>query len=267
VAVDAPVATVAECWRFPVKSLQGAPVERVEVGDLGIRGDRAWALVDPASGHTLSAKTVPALLDAFATADGDGDGDGVTIALPDGTRLVAGAAGTDDALSAWLGRAVALRRPAPGPSSYEMTFDPPDDTAERFEIPSPDGTFLDLAALHLLTTNSLDACAREHPGSVWDRRRFRPNVLATAGTSEDFPEDAWVGRTVRIGGASFDVLMRTVRCAMPLRAQPPHPDGAALARDVDVYRAMNAQHENHLGIYASVREPGPIAVGDAITLA
>jgi uncharacterized protein YcbX len=258
------VATVSELWRFPVKSLQGAPADRLEVGALGIRGDRAWALVDPTSGHTLSAKTVPALLDAFATEDGDGR---VVVTLPDGARVEAGADGADATLSAWLGRDVALRPAAPGVTSYEMTFDPPDDSAERFEIPSPDGTFFDLAALHLLTTNSLDACAREYPQGAWDRRRFRPNVLATADGAEGFPEDAWVGHAVQVGGATFDVLMRTVRCAMPLRAQPGHPDGQALGRDVGIYRTMSAQHENHLGVYASVREPGPIAVGDGITLA
>ena len=39
-----------------------------------------------------------------------------------------------------------------------------------------------------------------------------------------------------------------------------------LTRDVDLYRALSTSHENHLGVYASVREPGTISAGDTITL-
>jgi uncharacterized protein YcbX len=170
-------------------------------------------------------------------------------------------------MSAWLGRGVGLRPvPVQAQVSYEMTFDPPDDAAEKFEIPSPEGTFFDLAALHVLTTNSLATCAGTHPDVVWDRRRFRPNVLVDDAGDEPYPEDAWVGRSVRIGGVAIDVLMRTVRCAMPLRAQPAHGAEGILSRDVDLYRALNSSHENHLGVYASVREPGTISVGDDIAL-
>jgi uncharacterized protein YcbX len=150
--------------------------------------------------------------------------------------------------------------------SYEMTFDPPDDTAEKFEIPSPEGTFFDLAALHLLSTNSLASCERAYPNGVWDRRRFRPNVLIDGDSGEQYPEDAWVGRSVRAGGVTIDVLMRTVRCAMPLRAQPARGTDNPLTRDVDLYRSLNQTHENHLGVYASVREPGSIALGDSVGL-
>jgi uncharacterized protein YcbX len=83
----------------------------------------------------------------------------------------------------------------------------------------------------------------------------------------EFPEDAWVGRSIRVGGVTADVLMRTVRCAMPLRAQPANDTDAALVRDVDIYRTMDKAHENHLGVYASVRDAGTVALGDRIELA
>jgi uncharacterized protein YcbX len=245
--------------------MQGAPVEHVDVRETGIEGDRAWAVVDVDSGRTLSAKTVPDLLGAFAREVG-GE---LHVELPNGTHVVGGERAGDVALSAWLGRDVALR-PRPGPEegqvSYEMTFDPPDDTADRFEIPSPEGTFFDLAALHLLSTNALGACARAYPAGTWDRRRFRPNVFVDCSTDDEYPEDAWVGRSIRMGGVTADVLMRTVRCAMPLRAQPANDTDVALVRDVDIYRTMDKAHENHLGVYASVRTAGTIALGDRIEL-
>jgi uncharacterized protein YcbX len=259
-------AVVAELWRFPVKSMQGTPVERLDVDGRGVTGDRTWAVVDRASGRALSAKTAPELLDAFAAPAGET----VEIVLPGGEHVRAGDPATDATLAAWLGRDVELRRAVAGAaSSYEMTFDPPNDAAERVEIPTPEGTFVDLAALHVLTTAALAACAREHPQGAWDRRRFRPNVLADTGGSgttdaDAFPEDAWVGRRLRIGNATFDVMMRTVRCAMPLRAQPALGANAALARDVELYDTLTALHDNHLGVYASVREPGTLHVGDAI---
>jgi uncharacterized protein YcbX len=72
---------------------------------------------------------------------------------------------------------------------------------------------------------------------------------------------------VRIGGVTIDVLMRTVRCAMPLRAQPACGSDRPLARDIELYKAMDTLHENHLGVYASVREPGTIALGDDVAIA
>jgi hypothetical protein len=53
---------------------------------------------------------------------------------------------------------------------------------------------------------------------------------------------------------------------MPLRGQPANGADDPLTRDVDLYRTLNATHENHLGVYASVREAGTIVVGDDIVV-
>ena len=60
------VGTVAQVWRYPVKSMQGEQVERLELGPDGAPGDRALAIVDPAAGKVLSAKRYPDLLHAAA---------------------------------------------------------------------------------------------------------------------------------------------------------------------------------------------------------
>ncbi len=41
--------SIGALWRYPVKSLQGREVDRLEVGTTGIVGDRAWGIVDPAA--------------------------------------------------------------------------------------------------------------------------------------------------------------------------------------------------------------------------
>ena len=261
----APAGRVAALWRFPVKSLQGEAARALAFGPNGVDGDRAWAIVDPASGRALSAKTVPALLDASAATVG-GE---VRLTLPGGATLTAGEPGADAALSAWLGRPVTLTAAADAapdaePVSYDMTFDPPDDDAELVPIPMPADRFVDLLPVHLLTTGSLATAAGAYPGGDWDVRRFRPNVLVEA-AGGDYPEDAWVGRDLAVGGARLHVALRTVRCALPLRAQPARAGAGALPRDVEVFRTLARIHDNHLGAYAEVAAAGTVAVGDPVT--
>lgn len=261
-----PIATVAALWRYPVKSLQGFPTDSLTLGPRGVEGDRRYALVDSTTDRTLSAKTQANLLLAHATETADGS---VVLTLPDAETIRADDPAVVDVLSAWIGRRVILAEADTGDDpliyddrsrSYEMTFEPEHDAAEYVQIPSPAGTFLDLAAVHVLTTGSIARCREAQPTTAWDIRRFRPNVLVDLDTA-GFPEDAWVGRRVRLGGAVISVDQRTVRCAMPLRAQP---DG--LDRDVDVYRTMSALHDNHLGVYCSVVEPGVVRDGDPVEL-
>jgi uncharacterized protein YcbX len=257
-AVDDPstIGTLAACWRYPVKSMQGGQAEQLVIDASGVGGDRSHAVIDPATGHLLSAKRVKALLDALATDE--------RITLPDGQVLRFDDPALDDALSRWLGRTVHLAdEEEAGERSYEMTFDPPDDEADYYEIPAPPGTFLDLAPVHLVTTATLDGCSAARPELNWDVRRFRPNLLLDVDV-EPFGEQAWVGRQLAVGDVVLTVDGPTVRCAMPLRAQP-----GGLGREPELFRAMselNGDFPNHLGLYCSVTEPGTVTVGDPVSV-
>jgi uncharacterized protein YcbX len=249
------VGSVAECRRYPVKSMQGLVVDRLEVGADAVAGDRARGVVTR-DGVLLSAKQRRELLSAAADDDG--------IELPDGRRLAYGDEAVADALSEWLGAEVELAEPGDDHSvSYRMTFDPPDDTAELYDIPTPVGTFLDLAPLHLLTTATLDGVRRARPDLDWDVRRFRPNLVLDV-EGEPFVEDGWSGRHLSLGdGLVLSIDQPTVRCAMPLRAQP------GLEREAGLYAALvelNGEHPNHLGVYGAVVEPGPVRFGDEVRL-
>src|SRR5919204_4604941 len=92
---------VLELWRYPVKSLQGGRLDSVAVRGDGLEGDRRFAIYDLETGLGLTARRVPELLFASARLREDGS---VDITLPDGSL-----ARSDDALSAWLRRRVALR--------------------------------------------------------------------------------------------------------------------------------------------------------------
>jgi uncharacterized protein len=244
--------------------MQGERLGRLDLGPGGVAGDRRYGLIDRGSGHLLSAKSVPALLTARARTEGDA----VAISLPDGREVGADDADASAVLSAWLGREVELRPSGPGSVAYEMTFDPPNDDAEAVFWPAMDDSFLDLAPVHALTTASLESMGSARPESVWDVRRFRPNVFIDTGASSGFVEDDWVGHDVAIGpaGAALHVDMQAVRCAMPLRAQPPFGEEPALERDIEVFRALTAEHNNHLGIYCGVAASGPVSVGDDVAV-
>lgn len=241
---------VAELWRYPVKSLQGEAVDRLEFGARGAVGDRQWAFVSNETGKLLSAKTIPQMLVGRA-------------------RLVDGVAEIShpgESVAAWLERDVRLAEVADDTAvSYEMTFDPPNDDAELYEIPAPPATFQDLAAVHVLTTASLARCHDARPDLQWDRRRFRPTILIDS-DEDGFPEQAWVGHQVRIGSVVINVDLETVRCALPLRAQPALGENALIERSTDIYRTLDEIHYNHLGVYCSVNEPGVASVGDEVVV-
>lgn len=267
-------ATVAQTWVYPVKSMQGIRTTSLEVGPSGVTGDRNWALLDLDSGRILSAKRVGALLEATV--------ENGTVVLPDGVRVDLAAAtgpgadpdGACPELSEWLGRRVRvcsiedISSVSDGPLSYQMTFDPPDDDSEYYDIPMPEGSFVDLAPLHIVTTATLGAGATARPDLDWDVRRFRPNLLVDV-EGEMFVESSWIGRTIRIGA---ELVVRpsqaTVRCAMPLRHQPAvGPEDPELLRQPALYHAMNElrpEMPNHLGVYVDVVEPGEVHVGDRL---
>ena len=89
--------------------------------------------------------------------------------------------------------------------------------------------------------------------------RFRPNLVVDA-PGRDFPEDAWVGRVLRIGGLRMRVDQRDQRCVMVTI------DPDTLARDPAILRAIARERDTRFGVYGSTVEPGRVAVGDPVEL-
>lgn len=63
---------VAELWRYPVKSLEGERLERVDVLADGLRGDRATRVLGP-EGERITGRTAPGLLGLQAGLGEDGE--------------------------------------------------------------------------------------------------------------------------------------------------------------------------------------------------
>jgi uncharacterized protein YcbX len=249
------VGEIAGLWRYPVKSMQGEPVDADILGDTGLPGDRHWGLRHRESGKVMSAKRHPRLLDATARCDGTA----VVVELPSGRVLEGDDPNISDELSRWLGFDVVFEE-ATGAAQGDYEFQlEGDESAEVLDIPCPDGTFFDFGAVHVITTSAIASMRATDPDLDWDLRRFRPTALVST-AAEGFVEDAWVGEILALGEACAYITIATPRCAIPMRAQP------GLEAVPAVMRHLKREHRALLGVYGAVTLPGRVSVGDSVAL-
>jgi uncharacterized protein YcbX len=248
-------ARVRELWRFPVKSLQGERLDRADLVEDGLRGDREWGIRDEATGYILTGRREPRLLLASARLEAEGS---PVVVLPDGSELSADDPAIDKALSSWLGREVRLVKGSSADQGVlEYFADNTDDTSEAAEYVMPPGRFVDARPVLVLTTASLAQCASLYPDGEWDARRLRPNILVET-DDVGWVEDDWVKQPLRMGEVELAADGLCVRCTMTTRPQP------GLRADLDIYRTLARQHRGRLGVYAFVRRPGTISAGDTV---
>lgn len=240
-------------WRYPVKSLQGEPVEVLDAERDGLHGDRRWGIRDQQTGRILTARRRPELLAARASYDADGT---PVIRVPDG-RTTAGPGPSSDALlSDWLGSPVSLVRSVGSDAGRAEYFaDATDDSSEAIEWTMPVDRYVDAAPVLVLTTASLRAAAALHPRGTWDPRRFRPNLLLDL-DGDGWAEDAWIERPVRIGEATLVPIQGCIRCTMVTRPQP------GLEHDVEIFRTLARHHGGLFGVWCDVLTRGRLRVGD-----
>lgn len=257
------VGRVAEVWRYPVKSMQGEVLRRVTVGPNGLDGDRRFAVVDPESGRVASAKAPKkwgALL-GFRAALREGV---LVVTTPDGVELRAGRDDLAAVVARELGRPADLRETPPPAADIEIDWPdvaglPGAGTATVEGLAA--GGFFDVAPVHILTTATLRRFREQEPGTDFDVRRFRPNlVIATAAGEEGFTEAGWVGRELTAGGVRLDVTAPASRCVMTTLAQP------GLSAAPGVLRAAAAHNAAAVGVYAAVSCSGDLVAGDPVWL-
>jgi uncharacterized protein YcbX len=286
------VGSVAELWRFPVKSMGGERLNEALVTRDGVLGDRAYALVETGTARVVSAKSArlfPNILECkarFIEPPSSGrEMPPVEITLPDGQVLRSDAKDTDAALSNYFGRNVVLRRSAPDDftiDQYHPDVEGADPGGNRnavvqqklgaalfaslgMESPVPPGSFLDVFPVSVLTSSTLAQFSKEQPQSSFDVRRFRMNVILRT-VPAGFVENDWIGRMLSAGDeVRLSVALADPRCVMVTLAQ----DG--LAKDTDVLKALVRYNRLQLGdmgafpcagVYAVVAGPGRLRVGD-----
>jgi uncharacterized protein YcbX len=213
------VGSVAELWRYPVKSMRGGTVSQLLITDRGSVGDRAWALRDPTNGRIASAKRFPQLLEfraAYEVEPTMTTSGRVRIEAPDGQSVYADEPAASELISSFLGRRLRLenqprvdektgidRRTVFGdvPVSEMKPDWTPETMPDYFQLKT--GTFFEIGAVYLLGSGSVGHLRELQGGTALiDRRRFRPNIYIDTGPAMDqFVEDEWIGGTLKVGGS------------------------------------------------------------------
>jgi uncharacterized protein YcbX len=117
----------------------------------------------------------------------------------------------------------------------------------------------DTMPLSLITTRTVEGLERL-TGRALEPERFRPNLLVQAASEDAFPEEAWIGCVVRVGGMRMRIDVRDQRCVIV--NMDPHTG----ERDPSVLRAIAQRRRGAAGVYGSTVTPGRVAVGDAVVL-
>lgn len=232
------VGTLAEIWRFPVKSMRGERLDPANLTLRGIEGDRQYAFVRSADRSRfpwLTAREVSALVLHEARYESGAAPRTAAVAVTDPTGAARGF--WDPALCAALADAA-------GEAVHPMQLNR--------------GTF-DSMPVSLITTASLGAIDAAQ-GRALDRRRFRINLVVESGTSEG----DWLGGCLRFGDGPDAPALRLhepiQRCVMVTI----DPDSAA--RDPTVMRTVAQRFGNEVGVYGTTGTAGPLAAGMPVYL-
>ncbi|MGB3581510.1 MAG: MOSC domain-containing protein [Roseiarcus sp.] len=269
--------SVVALRRYPVKSMMGEELNAVEVSEVGLLGDRAYAIVDVSDGKIASAKNPRKWPDLFcfraAFVDPPQSGakiPPVRITLPDGTVVTSDQMDISEILSRALSRrvtldAATLSRPD-GPIASAEEYWADIEGLEHRDIVTdfalPEGTFFDTAVVHVLTTATLDRLRDAYPQGRFEAHRFRPNIVVRDENGEKaFVENAWIGKVLAIGDTvRLSVTGPCSRCVMTTLPQ------GDLPKDVGILRAAAQHNQANVGIYASVMQGGKVRRGDSISL-
>lgn len=279
-ATSMETAVVSELWRFPVKSMGGERVDRLLLDRDGVVGDRRFAVRDRETGLIASAKRPGrwgVLLTCRATTSPIGE---TRVTLPDGTAHPAGDPGLDAALSELTGREVVLEHvdelANDASVDYEAEYPELEHVRLRGRMAFPAAmitdarSYVDLSAVHLMTTSSIAKVAEISTSATVDSRRFRPNIVVDTGPRPAFTEDAWEGSPIGIGpDVVLGGVLRAPRCVMTSVEQPELPRDNRILQSIARENRIETPGHGPLpctGIFAEVARAGTVSIGDALTI-
>jgi len=263
--------SLASLHRYPVKSMMGEDLNAAHITKRGLSGDRCYALYDTETNKVVSAKNPrkwPNLFNyraAYTTPPSDRELlPPVRVTLPNGDFAVSNSSDFAPTLSATLGRSVTLLTTAPRDAQLEEYWPDMEELANRDVVTDeamPEGTFFDLAILHILTTGTLDRLRELNPHSRFEPRRFRPNLIIDTSSCEGFVENDWIGKTIAVGAeVRIQVTGPCPRCVMTTLPQ------GDLPKDPGILKTAAQHNEVRVGAYASVVQSGTIRIGDTLTV-
>ena len=242
-----------QIWRYPVKSLRGESISSSPVDARGLRGDRLWAVRDSVDGKLGSGKNSqrfrrfpgPALLSLSSRYPVDPAAEPGAVAAP----VVVGPDGREYPVAD--GSAERFFQRQTGIATVSV--------AREAEI----GHF-DEEPVSLIGTATLRWVEEQLPVVATAARRFRPNLVVR--TTEPFAEEAWVGRTVRVGSGDDAVELAFThvleRCVMTTMEQADLPPALGMLK-------MLGQREDQplrLAVVGAATRLGVVRTGDPVVV-
>ncbi|MEU6134322.1 MOSC domain-containing protein [Nocardioides sp. NPDC047086] len=238
----------------PIKGTRHLPQDRVVLDGQGVVGDRGFALVsveetDPARGRVLRTVQHPSLVAVRAEVAGDR----LEVDLPEGEAVSAEPVATGERLTCdYWGRDVELELlDGPHAALFSRWLDRPVRLARARR-----GDVVFAGAVSMVTTASLRDLARQVGQDALDAARFRPSLVVE--TDEPYAEDSWLGREIRVGGATLRIGVPIPRCAViDIRPETGERD-VRLLKTLAAHRPLNRAGEPAFGVFAEVVTPGAV---------
>lgn len=240
-----------------VKSTQLGQVKRIELDELGARGNRAFCVVDDRD-RLVNAKRF-GLLQTVRSSHDNGE---LVLTFPDGSRA-AGPIQYGETLPIKFFSNECEARTLAGPWSQALS----DYVGSPLRIVEPE-VGVDRGrsgGVSVISRASVAHLAEVAGAEAIDVRRFR--MLIEADGIAPYEEDSWVGHRVRIGRALVAFNGNVGRCLVtgldPDKGIPTLPTLDLLG---SYRRDLESTEPLPFGIYGEVLEPGPVTVGDPIAV-
>jgi len=256
------VGKVESLWRYPVKSMRGEDLDEMFVGYAGVYGDRLFAFASSANanGFPFFTGRDQRQMIRYRARFRNPEKAARPVNLSDAekhnaTPLYAAPNDLMVDIETPDGKTFAINDPALIDNLRANI-----DEKHQLTLLRSDKAMTDCRPLSIFAVQSAKKLGEETGTSV-DKRRFRANVYLDLNSSWGFAEDAFVGKTLRIGPkVVVSVVERDPRCMMITL----DPDTAE--KSPAILKAVAQAHEGMAGVYGAVLAEGMIHKGDSVEL-
>jgi uncharacterized protein YcbX len=258
------IGTVESLWRYPVKSMRGEELDEAFAGFSGIYGDRLFAFRSSASpkGFPYFTGREQRQMLRYRPCFRHPDKAARPINLAEAEKLGPG-------ITPLYADPEDLMLDVETPAGKTLAVDDPAliemlragiDAKHELTLLRSDRALTDCRPVSIFGVQSAKKLAEE-TGIKVDKRRFRANVYLDLTSSDGFAEDAFVGRSLRIGPkVVVSILERDPRCMIITL----DPDTAE--KEPALLKKVAQSHNGMAGVYGAVLVEGMLRKGDPIEL-
>ena len=258
------VGTVESLWRYPVKSMRGEKMDEMFVSYAGVYGDRLFAFESSASvkGFPYFTGREQRQMIRYRARFRNPEKAARPVNLSEAEKL-------SSIINPISAGASELMIDVETPDGKTFAIDDPalidhlrsnSDEKHDLRLLRSDKAMTDCRPLSIFSVQTAKKLGDE-TGVAVDKRRFRANIYLDLTSPDGFAEDAFVGRSLRIGSkVTVAVLQRDGRCMMITL----DPDTAE--KTPAILKAVAQAHEGMAGVYGAVLVEGMIRKGDPVEL-